>query len=237
MPSIVKTGSIWNSPHRVRGQVVRRVCEALLATYGQPRLGNPKDPIDDLIFIIISNKTSSDMAMRTYTTLKQEFVAWDTILDSPLSTLRSILQPAGLATVKSQQMRSALNKIKSDFGKCDLRELKRNSEKEIQEYLVSLPGVSEKVAKCVMMYALGLSVLPVDSHVHRISKRLGWTSRKRADQCHSELEALILPKWRYSFHVGCILHGRSICRSKNPSCDRCCVNSSCEYFQNGKKFD
>lgn len=222
---------IWSRPPRVRAQIVRRVCEALERDYGWARLGNPEDPLDDLVYIIISNKTSPEMAQRTYARVKHEFVSWDEVLGSPASTLQSLLQSAGLATVKSQQIRAALQKIKKDFNSCDLNQLQGKSEGEIRQYLVSLPGVSEKVAKCVMMYTMGANVLPVDGHVHRIAKRLGWTSRRRADQCHDELEALVPPKRRYTFHVDSILHGRSICRPKNPVCDRCCISRHCAYFK------
>lgn len=212
---------------------MRRVCEALERSYGRPRLGNPEEPLDDLIYIIVSNKTSPEMAQRTYARIKREFATWDDVLGSPASALQSLLQPAGLATVKSQQIRAALQKIEKDFGSCDLSQIQERSESEAQEYLVSLRGVSEKIAKCVMMYTMGANVLPVDSHVHRIAKRLGWTARKRADQCHDELEALVPPKRRYAFHVDCILHGRSICRPGKSACDKCCTSRRCAYFQGG----
>jgi endonuclease III len=232
-----QTGSIWNASPRVRAQAVRRVCEAFERTYGRSRLGNPEDPLDDLVYIVLSNKTSPEMARQVYARLKREFPTWDEALVAPEAELRHILKPAGLSTVKSQQIRGALRKIEADFGSCDLSLLGKRSETEVQSYLVSLPGVSEKVAKCVMMYTMDVNVLPVDSHVHRIAKRLGWTARKRADQCHDELEALVPLKRRYTFHVGCIMHGRAICRPRNPSCERCCISAYCDYFENMEKDD
>jgi len=224
-----RTGVVWSKPPRVRAQIVRRVCEALERTNGRPRFGNPVDPLDDLIYIIVSNKTSPSIAQQTYARMKREFAVWDDALASPPSALQSLLETAGLATVKSQQIRAALEKISSDFGSCDLTQLKARSEREVQDYLVSLPGASDKVAKCVMMYTMDADVLPVDSHVHRIAKRLGWTSRKRADQCHDELEALVPPHRRYALHVDCILHGRSVCRPRGPACARCCISRHCAF--------
>lgn len=222
---------IWRTHPRSRAQIVRRVCEALEESYSKPRLGNPKKPLDDLIYIVLSNKTSPAMARKTYIRLKKRFMLWDDVLVAPAYVLRSLLKPAGLAMVKSKQIRAALRMIKKDFGSCDLRYLGKMPENEIQKYLISLPGVSDKVAKCVMMYTQNAEVLPVDSHVHRIAKRLGWTKRKRADQCHDELEALVLPKRRYTFHVDCIVHGRLVCRPENPSCERCCINGYCSYYK------
>lgn len=148
-----------------------------------------------------------------------------------VAAVRRILQPAGLSIIKAKQLRGAIARIGRDFGRCDLRELRKWPESDIENYLVGLPGVSEKVAKCVMMYTLGCSVLPVDTHVHRIASRLGWTKKRRADQCHGELEALVPRHRRYAFHVDCIAHGRSVCRPTNPACGDCCIKEHCDFYK------
>ncbi len=206
---------------------MRRVCEALEKTHGLSRFGNPMDPVDDLVYIIISNKTSPGRAQETYMHLKRFFGTWENLLNSTSLELRLVLQPAGLATVKSRQIRAALTMIKRDFGACDLATLRDWRQDAIKGYLIALPGVSEKVAKCVMMYTMGAQVLPVDSHVHRMARRLGWTERNRADESHAELEALVPPNRRFAFHVGCIAHGRAICRPKLPACEDCCIGKYC----------
>lgn len=208
---------------------MRRVCERLEATYGRPRLGNPKKPLDDLVYIILSNKTSPTTAQRVYSAIKQRFASWDAMLKARSSTVESMLKPAGLSKVKSAQLRGALRSIAGDFGRCSLNTLAKWSKAEAEHYLTNLPGVSEKVAKCVMLYTLEAQVLPVDAHVHRITRRLGWTTRKRADQCHGELETLVPPPRRYAFHVDCIAHGRKLCRPVNPLCKNCCIQQYCRY--------
>jgi endonuclease III len=229
-----RTGKIWSRPSAGRLATVKRVCRTLERVYGRQRLGNPKNPVDDLVYIVVSNKTSPGTAERTFRQLKKNYRTWNQVLASPISKLRSILRPAGLSRVKSRQLWKALGKIKRDFGRCDLSRLSGTDECSIHHYLTSLPGVSDKVAKCVMMYAMGARVLPVDTHVHRIATRLGWTGRKRADQCHPELESLVPPRWRYVFHVGCVVHGRRICRPDRPLCQNCCIKGSCEYYKNKK---
>ncbi len=228
------TGTIWKKNSRTRAQIVRRVCEALETEYGRPRLGNPKESMDDLIYIIISNKTSPAIAQSTYARIKDRFDTWDDALAVSTLTLQELLRPAGLANVKSHQINKSLKRISINFGSCDLGGLCKIPIDEVRNYLVSLPGVSDKVAKCVMMYTMDAEVLPVDSHVHRIANRLGWTSRKRPDQCHDELEALVSAKRRYAFHVDCILHGRSVCRPQNPHCDSCCISRHCAWCQSEK---
>src|SRR5260370_38687849 len=104
--------------------------------------------------------------------------------------LRALLRPAGLSHVKSRHIRAALRAIHRKFGRCGLTPLKRWQPAEAENFLVDLPGVSKKVAKCVLVYTLSMRVLPVDSHVHGFAAALACTNRDLADQCHEDLEAL-----------------------------------------------
>jgi endonuclease-3 len=228
-----KTGTIWHESSTRRRQNVRRVCEVLDRIYGKPRHGNPKSPIDDLVYIVLTNKTSPGAARAAFQNLKRRFGNWDGVADAKLSDVRRLLKPAGLSDVKSRQLRDALRTIRRDFGKLSLSRLKRLSCREAEGYLTSLRGVSEKVAKCVMIYTLAFDVLPVDSHVHRLATRLGWTARKRADQCHAELEALVKPPHRAAFHAAGVAHGRRVCRPVRPRCDCCAIRNYCMYYKKG----
>src|SRR5207244_806159 len=151
---------------------------------------------------------SPHLAEQTYQRLKENFPKWENVLEASPAKLRALLKPSGLSRKKSQQIRSLLRKVKSDFGQCSLNALVSWQDDETHEYLTQLSGVSDKVAKCVMLYTLSSDVLPVDVHVYRVSKRLGWTARSRAAQTHEELEALVPPSRRLAFHVDCIEHGR-----------------------------
>ena len=226
-----RTAPIWRLFPKARGQRVRRVCERLEECYGKPRFGNPRDPLDDLIYVILSNKTHPPSATAAFRRLKQLFPTWHDAVAARARRMRSALKPAGLSTIKTRQIRSALRQVRADFGGYTLAPLRRLSDSQVEDYLVSLRGVSQKVAKCVMMYTMDRAVLPVDVHVHRVASRLGWTMRKRADQCHEELELLIPPKRRFAFHVGCIAHGRACCRPRSPRCGTCCINRHCEYYR------
>lgn len=226
----LRRSTIQQLSNRRRSQVVRRVCEKLQATYGLPRHGNPTEPLDDMIYIVLSNKTGPIVARRTFEALRVCCQAnWENLLQMPLADIQELLRPAGLARVKALQIRSALGQIARDFGQCDLTPLRQMVIAEAHTYLVGLPGISDKVAKCVLLYTMNAPVLPVDAHVHRIATRLGWTTRKRPDQCHDELEALVPPARRYAFHVDCVAHGRVCCRPLNPDCGACCVKHHCEF--------
>jgi endonuclease III len=224
-----RTGVVWTSSEARRNNKVRQVCYRLRQSYGFPRHGNPSDSLDDLLYLILSNRTAPNVAQTTYDQLKGTFRSWDDLLQAPIHRIREILSPAGLSRKRTLQIRGFLRTIRNRFGRCDLGSLRGFDNEGAESFLISLPGVSVKVAKCVMMYTLRRQVLPVDVHVHRIAGRLGWTNRRRADQCHEELEALIAPPLRAAFHVACISHGRTVCRPRNPLCHTCCIRHYCEY--------
>ena len=226
-----KTGTIWQIGNSRRSQIIIRVCECLHRTYGSSRLGNPTNAVDILVYIILSNRTSIVTAKSTYESLKVRYQSWDdVILDSP-DNLRGLLGQAGLSGVRSTQLFTLFGILKQETGRVCLDWMKGLDAGMQESFLVTLPGVSKKVAKCIQLFGFGQQVLPVDTHVFRVGHRLGWTKRNRADQCHEELEALVSPKWRFDFHVNCILHGRKACRSHSPLCATCCLQSYCQYVQ------
>lgn len=231
MGTIKRTGRVWHIPTQERAKRVRKVCNILRQWYGFPRHNNPRTPLDDLIFLILTNRSSSESALHVFRELKSKIGSWDKVRTLPNDTLSRLLRPLGLHRKKSRQIRMLLRAIHREFGALSLFPLRKLSDDSIQEFLISLPGVSLKVAKCVMMYTLGRNVLPVDVHVHRVSKRLGWTNRKRADQCHEELEALIPSALRGGFHAAAISHGRDICVASKPKCHECRLTIFCDYFK------
>mgnify|MGYP000880158667 CR=1 FL=1 len=208
---------------------VRGICRALQREYGSPRHGNPDDPLDDLIYIILSTRTQDRRYGETYLQVKCAFPAWDTVTADRLPELEAILTPGGLGRLKARQIESILARLREDFGQTTLVPLHQMSDGEVEQYLTSLWGVSLKVAKCVAMYTLGREVLPVDVHVHRVAGRLGFRVKKRPDTSQAWIEAAVPPELRYGFHVNAIAHGRAICRPRAPRCTVCCVSSWCQY--------
>jgi endonuclease III len=206
------------------------VCEKLEAEYGRPRHGNPKDPLEDLVYVLLSNRTPPKRARRVYEAFRERFPTWEDVLVADSEDVVDVLRPAGFANRRARQVRSLLEQLRADFGSVEAPELWKKADEELLVYLTSLRGVSDKVARCVMMYALDRNVLPVDVHVHRVASRLGWTDQSRPESSHTELEAL-LPKHRYyAFHVTCIAHGRARCTASNPGCEGCPIRRYCAYY-------
>jgi endonuclease-3 len=226
---IVKTGTIWRRSRRDRDSAVGTVCDLLAETYPSTRLGNPRDPLADLIYITISNRTTPEQAASVYKALRRCIARWDGLLTLPKRKVATVLRPAGLSAIKATFLVGIARELHARFGRVTLRPLRGMGDAERLAFLTSLPGVSGKVARCVMMYCFDSAVLPVDVHVHRLALRLGWTARKRADQSHEELEALVPPRKRQRLHVGAILHGRAVCSATNPRCGDCVLRNHCLY--------
>lgn len=210
---------------------IRDICLALEREYGSPRHGNPDDPLDDLIYIVISTRSHERRFGETYRRVKAAFPRWDDVTRDRLPELESLLVPGGLGRLKARQIESIVGRLRADFGHATLVPLQSMSDDEVEAYLTSLWGVSLKVAKCVEMYALGRQVLPVDVHVHRVAGRLGFRVKKRPDTSQDWIEDAVPPDLRYGFHVNAIAHGRAVCRPRGPRCDRCCAASWCRFYR------
>lgn len=201
-------------------------CRSLAATYASSRLGNPSNPLDDVVFIILSNRTTPTLSIAAYRALKA-YGPWSRIAKASTTRVARLIARAGLSQKKARWIRALLHELTVAFGRPTLRPLAAMPAQQQLDFLCGLPGVSVKVAKCVMMYTLGAEVLPVDVHVHRIATRLGWTNQRRADASSDELEILIPPKARFRFHVDAIQHGRAVCRARAPRCNACCLSAIC----------
>ena len=210
------------------GDQVREIERRLRKTYGQPRHFNPEDPLDDLVFLVLSRMTQEIKYVRTYARLRRSLSTWNEVRDAPPVQLEALIHDAGLAPTKAAQILAILAEVEKREGVLSLHRLQSMTDDEVERYLISLPGVARKTALCVMLYTLGRDVLPVDTHVWRVAQRLGlapageWSEgRGRA------LEAAIPRKLRGSLHVTMLTHGRKVCRAGRPSCQRCVLADLC----------
>lgn len=209
------------------GRVVRAVCRKLERTYGNPRHGNKSNPLDELVFIILSNRTTPRIHRMVYAALRAEFPTWDALLPDDVRTVRRILGPAGLGNLRANQIIEIVRRVRDAFGRATLAPLRGMSDNDAEGFLTALPGVGRKVAKCVLMYSLNRNALPVDVHVHRLAARLGFAVKKRPDTSQDLIEGAVPPDLRYGFHVNAVAHGRAVCRPVSPRCGECCISRWC----------
>jgi endonuclease III len=213
----------------VRPATIQRVCRALAREYRNPRLGNKSNPLDELVFIILSTRTQDQAFRATFSKLRAQFPSWSSVDRRDRTRIERILRPAGLGRLKAGQLLAVFERLRSSYGRATLAPLRRLPNRQAEAFLTSLPGVASKVAKCVLMYSLGRQVLPVDVHVHRVATRLGLETKKRPDTSQDLIEGAIPPRLRYGFHVNAVAHGRSVCLPRAPRCDICCIATWCRY--------
>lgn len=210
---------------------IKNVCAILRKTYKNPRHGNPREPLDDLIYIILSTRTRDSSFAKTFQSVKKTFPNWDAISQKRKNQLERILIPGGLGRLKTRQVIQIVSALRIHFGKATLAPLAGMKNDRAEAFLTALPGVGPKIAKCVLMYTLRRKVLPVDVHVHRVATRLGFRTKKRPDTSQELIESAIPPELRYSFHVNAIALGRSVCLNQRPKCELCPVSNWCRYHR------
>jgi endonuclease III len=202
-------------------------CELLAKRYANPRHGNKRDPLDELVYIILSTRTGEAVFRGIYRDLKRAFPTWDDVRGRRVAEFHRILAPGGLSSVKAYQLLGIFAALRAEFGRATLAPLRAMADDEAERFLTSLPGVGKKVAKCVLMYSLDRPVLPVDVHTHRVAVRLGLAAKRRPDTSQDLIEAQVPPELRYGFHVNAVAHGRAICLPRRPMCGSCVLRECC----------
>lgn len=208
------------------------VAAALKKRYRDFNHYNLKDPLDELLFIICSTKTGEASYRRTFRSLKETFPTHLRIAEAPAEYIARPIVSGGLSNQKAQAIRDLFDIIVEKFGEPTLKSLRKMSDEDAEAFLLSLPGVGKKVARCVLMYSLGRQVFPVDTHCWRIARRLGWVRPTQKDKhCAprdmDRLQSKIPPALRYSLHVNVISLGREICTPSAPHCDECPISTLC----------
>ncbi len=210
-------------------KAVKDAYRKLAAHYGWPEATHPKGKaLDVLIETILSQHTSDTNSRRAYHELRRVFPRWEQVLAASPRAIEKAIRSGGLAHQKSVRIQAVLKQIKDREGRIALARLSRMPTDEAYSYLASLPGVGGKTACCVLLFALGHPVMPVDTHIHRIVGRLGWIRPNALPQeTRAVLEKYLSPSQLYHAHVLFIAHGRRICTARNPACGRCPLRSIC----------
>jgi endonuclease III len=161
--------------------------------------------------------------------VKRKYPRWEDAYRADKRKIAKAIKDAGLSNQKAAHIKQALKKIKADFGSLSLESLKHAGDTEAEGYLMSLPGLGKKAARCIMLYSLGRDVLPVDTHTQRVAERLGLIGKVDNKKAHDLLDRKVPKRLSYIFHVGCVVHGRTICLHNKPKCGECFMSKYCKY--------
>ena len=206
--------------------------ERLLEIYGYPNWRSTLDPISEVVSTILSQNTSDVNRDRAYDRLRARFPTWEMVRDAPALAIEEAIRPAGLARLKAPRIKEALHFIVRQRGELNLDFLKEMPVEEAKAWLTQINGIGPKTAAIVLLFSLDMPAFPVDTHVHRVSQRLGLIGPKvTAEQAHAILEDLLPPDLYLPFHLNVIHHGREICHARAPRCEICPLQAMCDYYQ------
>ncbi len=216
------------NPPNATPRRVRTIFGRLSKAYGELRPPRASDPLDELILTVLSQHTSDLNAERAFAALRRSFPTWDEVLDASDARVADAIRPGGLASTKAKRIREILGLVRAKEGRFDLSVLFDMTDQEARAYLTSLPGVGPKTASVVLAFALGRDAIPVDTHVHRVSRRLGLVpDRSSAERAAQILHELVPEGLRTPLHVALIRLGRETCKAPKPLCRRCPLRDLC----------
>jgi endonuclease III len=211
---------------------MRAIRDRLRAYYGRPRNEPHHAPLDELVLTVLSQNTNDRNRDVAYTRLRARFPDWESVARAPVDEIEEAIRPGGISKVKSRRIKSMLGAIAEEAGTLNLETLANAPRDDAIAFLERLPGVGRKTAACVLLFSFDRPELPVDTHVYRVSSRLGLIRPKASFlEAHETLRALVDPDDVYEVHVNMLRHGRRICTARNPQCERCPLLELCPYGQ------
>lgn len=224
--------------------VKERLCyidSILKAVHGTPDLGNVADPVEELLFLTITQRTRIETAVTVFQNLKKRFPDLRDILKTSDSELAGIVSTGGRGNIRVRAVKELLTAIIAREGRLSLDSLRGKREADVLEYLSSLPWVGEKIARCVMLYSLGFNTFPADVNAIRILTRTGVMepligSLENVE--HRRAQTLIAehipPKIARTLHVNMVAHGQEICRERNPKHEACAIQKFCQFWRDAQ---
>ena len=219
-----------NTSKKIKSRIkkINMAIQLLEEKYGEIEWELRRDPMSELIYTILSQHTSDINSIRAFNNLIKKFKSFELIKDVPIEDIEAQIYTGGLAKIKASRIKEVLKIIYLDIGSFDISFLSEMDIIAAKSWLKSLPGIGPKTAAIVLCFSFGMPVMPVDTHIFRLSKRLDFIDNKvNADDAHEILEEMIMPKKIFSFHMNLINHGRQICNARNPKCGECVLNTIC----------
>ena len=212
-------------------QLARQVHRRLLKAYGEPTWRDPKPPVDELVSTILSQNTNDLNRDRAFETLRARFPTWEAVRDAKPRLIMNAIRVAGIANQKGPRIQAALRAITDERGRIELDFLRKQAPEAVRQWLLQIKGVGPKTAAIVMQFALDMPAFPVDTHIHRVTGRIGLRAPKAGrEKTHEILAGLFAPEMYYAAHLNLIRHGREVCVARRPRCEKCSLTDLCDYY-------
>jgi endonuclease-3 len=204
----------------------------LLAAYGHAVWRTPLPPLDELVSTILSQNTNDMNRDRAFSALRRRFLSWEDVRDADPAEVVAAIRSAGLANQKGPRIQAVLREITAERGDLNLGFLRSLPPEQARAWLTKFKGVGPKTAAIVMLFSLDMPAFPVDTHIFRVTGRLGLRPAKITEEAaHLLLERLFPPETYVDAHLNLIRHGRQVCLARRPLCDRCVLRDLCNYVR------
>lgn len=207
-----------------------KIHETLLQAFGEPIWRNPLPAIDELVSTILSQNTNDINRDRAFESLRLKFKTWEEVRDANTEDVVNAIRPAGLANQKGPRIQQVLRAITAERGSLNLDFLADMPLEEARAWLTKFNGVGPKTAAIVLCFSLNMPAFPVDTHIYRVTGRIGLRPEKmNVEQAHPYLESVFPPETYYAAHLNLIRLGREICNARKPLCPKCPIIKLCDY--------
>lgn len=207
------------------------VYDRLAESFGLPEWNDPSPPLDELVNTILSQNTNDRNRDLAYNNLRAAFSTWEAVRDAPAEAVIEAIRPAGLANQKGPRIQTVLRQISTERGSLDLNFLYDLTPEEAFAWLMQFKGVGPKTASIVLQFSLAKPAFPVDTHVYRVTGRIGLRpARMTVEQAHIHLAQLFTQEQYGPGHLNLIYLGRRICHARKPECPVCPVKDLCDYY-------
>jgi len=209
---------------------ILKIHQLLVDAYGDPP--RPRlDPVSELVSTILSQNTNDTLRDRAYDRLRERYPTWEQVRDAPVRQIEKAIRVCGLSRQKAPRIKKALQHVTRERGALTLDFLRDLPVDEARQWLMSIDGVGPKTAAIVLLFSLNKPAFPVDTHVHRVTGRLGLIPpRASAEKAHVILEELVPAELYLPFHLNVIVHGREVCHARKPQCHACVLRRLCRYY-------
>jgi endonuclease III len=212
-----------------------KVHTKLLEAFGEPIWRNPLPAIDELVSTILSQNTNDMNRDRAFNALRANLPTWEAVRDAKTRDVVNAIRPAGLANQKGPRIQKVLQAITQERRSLDLSFLADLPLEEARAWLTKFNGVGPKTAAIVLCFSLGRPAFPVDTHIYRVTGRIGLRPEKMTvEQAHPHLESVFPPETYYAAHLNLIRLGREVCHARKPECPKCPIIKLCDYEEKTK---
>ncbi|MCY3898606.1 MAG: endonuclease III [Caldilineaceae bacterium] len=217
----------------------RKIYQELLDEYGEPQWNPSRSGFEQLIQTILSANTNDRNSGKAFETLKERFAGdWDAVRTAPLEEVKDAIRVAGMYNQKAPHIVDTLEILLREEGSYSLDHLRDMEPAAAQTYLQRFPGVGHKTASIVLLFSYGMAAFPVDTHVQRVTQRLGMSGRRAsAENIKAVWEEMLPAESYFSLHVNMIRHGRTVCTARTPRCANCVMQDECDYYTRLGEWD